>query len=154
MLLQKDNVELEKLLQLEQELQFETFDSEIAFKIAEEIKNSVSAQNLSSVGIQIYFEDKVVLHYLMVGRKESPWLARKTKTVMDSGHSSLYTFYMKAVNPTFVEWEKTDEYAICGGGFPIFQNNQLKGAICVSGLDHLADHELIIAALTKLLQKG
>lgn len=49
------------------------------------------------------------------------------------------------------EWESSEPYAICGGGFPIIEQNEVKGAICVSGLDHLDDHEVIIESLRKVL---
>ena len=95
--------------------------------------------------------DLLILHYLMDGRKESPWLNRKEKTVLDSGHSSLYICLSSDEVPEYKEWESDEAYAICGGGFPIIENGQVTGAICVSGLEHLDDHGLIVESIEEVL---
>lgn len=143
---------LEEVLAEEAALQFEDFDSDIALDIAFKINEKIKQEQLDGVGIQVYFEDKVILHYLTKGRKESPWLERKCRTVLESGHSSLYTFYTVEEEPLFQEWAKSDQYAICGGGFPILIKDEVKGAICVSGLSHLEDHRLIVETLKDMLQ--
>ena len=37
-----------------------------------------------------------------------------------------------------------DDYAVCGGGYPLIVNDELKGCFCVSGLAHDEDHDLIV----------
>ena len=75
------------------------------------------------------------------------WLDRKEKTVLASGHSSLYVFD----HPDDFEYMKeNDDYVICGGGFPLIVNDEIKGAFMVSGLEHTEDHNLIIKALKKM----
>lgn len=139
------------VLEQENELQFETFDNDLALKINEVIVERVKNNFSKPVGVQIVYNNLVVLHYLMQGRKESPWLKRKAKTVLDSSHSSLYTYYMKDKNKQYKDWESNELYAICGGGFPIIELGEVKGAICVSGLDHLDDHEVITKSLREVL---
>lgn len=140
---------VEKVIQQEEQLQFDTFDHEIALEIAKEISDYVKQHYPKPVGIQIYYNEKVILHYLMDGRKESPWLDRKTRTVLDSGHSSLWTFYKSESEDRYKEWQTDERYAVCGGGFPIIEKGIVKGAICVSGLDHQDDHDIIIQVLKK-----
>jgi uncharacterized protein (UPF0303 family) len=43
-----------------------------------------------------------------------------------------------------------DEYAVCGGGYPLIVNDELKGVFIISGLRHDEDHALIIKALKEM----
>ncbi|OTN76406.1 hypothetical protein A5886_001483 [Enterococcus sp. 8G7_MSG3316] len=144
-------MDFDELLEQERRLQFRFFDNQLALRIAEEINDHVTKTYPRPVGIKITHRGLPVLRFLMNGRKESPWLERKETTVLDSGHSSLYTFYQKDQIPLFAQWAQDSRYAICGGGFPIVENGVVTGAICVSGLDHMEDHQIIIHVLTKLL---
>ena len=76
------------------------------------------------------------------------WLKRKERTVLESGHSSYYTFFHQDDYP----WMKdNDLYTLGGGGFPINEKGEIVGAICVSGLKHNEDHQLIVDTLMTLL---
>ncbi|CZQ92741.1 heme-binding protein [Trichococcus ilyis] len=140
-----------KLLEQEQTLQFEAFTHATGLDIALRIIAKVKERAKKTVGIRIVHNDLLILHYLMDGRGESPWLNRKEKTVMDSGHSSLHTFLYAEEVPEFKAWESNPEYAVCGGGFPIIENGEVTGVICVSGLDHLEDHNLIVESIGEVL---
>ncbi|WP_430612614.1 heme-binding protein [Enterococcus sp. DIV0876] len=146
-------MDFDELLDQERRLQFTYFDNDFALQIAAEINDYVTKTYSKPVGIKITHRGLPVLRFLMNGRKESPWLERKETTVLDSGHSSLYTFYQKEQNPLFAQWEHDSRYAICGGGFPIMEKGIVTGAICVSGLDHMEDHQIIVHVLTKKLAK-
>lgn len=142
---------IEQVMQQEEQLQFEVFNHETALDITNEIVEYVKQHYPKPVGIQIFYNEKMVLHYLMDGRKNSPWLERKTRTVMESGHSSLWAFYKNESEERYKHWETDERYAICGGGFPVIEKGVIKGAICVSGLDHMDDHDIIIQVLKKRL---
>jgi uncharacterized protein (UPF0303 family) len=137
----------EEVLAHEKKYRFRKFDNQLALDIALKIIQYVKDHNLKSVRIQITFENEVVCYYLMQGKNKSNWLDRKTKTVLTTSHSSLYTFLMADKNPVYKEMIADEQYCIGGGGFPIFVNDELKGAICVSGLPHEDDHSLIIEVL-------
>jgi uncharacterized protein (UPF0303 family) len=124
-----------EVLEQEQTLQFEAFTHDIGLEIAQRVIKKVKGLAGKPVGIRIVHNDLLILHYLMDGRKESPWLNRKEKTVLDSGHSSLYTYLFIDEVPEYKSGER-EEYAICGGGFD-HREQKVTGAICVSGLDHL-----------------
>lgn len=143
---------IEELVRQEEQLKFDRFDHELALAITLEIIDQVKTNFDKPVGIRVYYEDKTVVHYLMNGRKASPWLDRKVKTVMESGHSSLYPFLLSGSHEGYAKWVDDPTHAICGGGFPIIVQGELKGAICVSGLDHLADHQVIINVLERVLK--
>ena len=45
-------------------------------------------------------------------------------------------------------------YAACGGGFPLrLKNGCVVGAICVSGLPHLQDHQAVTEGIRLFLEK-
>jgi len=140
-----------ELLNQEQTLQFEAFTHATGLAIALRVIAKVKERAVKTVGIRIVHNNLLILHYLMDGRGESPWLNRKEKTVMDSGHSSLHTFLYAEEVPEFKAWESNPEYAVCGGGFPIIENGEVTGVICVSGLDHLEDHNLIVESIGEVL---
>ncbi|MFV0394368.1 MAG: heme-binding protein [Coprobacillaceae bacterium] len=143
----------EIVLKQEKELQFQKFMYVDAWNLTEIIINNVKSNYEKPVGVRIVYNDVVVMHYLMDGKRDSDWLERKVKTVLESNHCSLYTFLTMDENPIFEKWSSDEQYAICGGGFPIIEEGVVKGAICVSGLAHLDDHEVLINALDSYLNK-
>jgi uncharacterized protein (UPF0303 family) len=140
----------EDVLAHEKKYRFRSFDNQLALDIALKIIQNVQDNNLKSVRIQMTFEDEVVFYHLMQGKNKSTWLDRKTNTVLTTSHSSLYTFLMADTNPVYEEMKADEQHCIGGGGFPIFVGDELKGAICVSGLPHEDDHSLIIEVLEEL----
>ena len=95
-----------ELLEQEKTLQFGAFTHDMGLEIAQRIIKKVKGLAGKPVGIRVVHNDLLILHYLMDGRKESPWLNRKEKTVLDSGHSSLYTYLFMDEVPEYKEWEK------------------------------------------------
>ncbi|MGB9343207.1 heme-binding protein, partial [Trichococcus sp.] len=89
-------------------------------------------------------------YYSMDGREENTWLDRKEKTVLDSGHSSLYT-YLFADDVPYKQWASDEAYAIYGGGFPIIEKEEVTGVISVSGLSHREDHRLLAESMEEVL---
>lgn len=140
----------EVVMEQEKTLQFEKFSNELGFQIAQDILQTIQEKGWKNVRIQITYEGEVIFHYLMDGKRGTEWLDRKTKTVLVTGHSSLFT-YLDVENEEFQEMKKDRSYSIGGGGFPIKENGELKGVICVSGLDHMEDHYLIVEAVKKLI---
>jgi len=91
------------------------------------------------VGIKVVHQGLPIIRFLMAGRKESPWLERKERTVQ------------KDRDIQFAKWAQDEHYAICGGGFPIIEDRKVTGAICVSGLAHLEDHKVITEVLKQMI---
>ena len=144
---------LEDLLQLEKKLEFSSFDSEIGLEIALEIIRLIKHYHFDSVGIEVYFDEKVILHYLMKDRKVSPWLARKRKTVLMSQHSSFYVWYNRQEHSAYSNWLDDPTFGIAGGSFPLIVNHELKGAVTVSGLAQEDDHAIVVEALRNVKVK-
>ena len=138
------------ILQQEHELVFESFQHAFGLKFGLELIDYIQSHQLKSVGVRIVYKGLVIFQYLMDGKSEDIWLKRKERTVIESGHSSYYTFLHQDQYST---WIDNDNYTLGGGGFPITENQQVVGAICISGLKHDEDHQLIVEILRELLKE-
>lgn len=144
---------LKKCKEEEQELQFEHFSQNDAEKLGRLIQEA--SQNYSGpVSAEIRLNGLTVYRFFPNGttRNNEVWMNAKAATVEMLGISSLHLYaQMKAENST-LEDLKMDEmiYAKVGGGFPLMVRNcGMVGSICVSGLFHTDDHQVIIDALHK-----
>jgi len=83
------------------------------------------------------------------------WMTRKFNVVRDMEISSLlYTMRLQKKKQT-LESRGLDPryYATSGGGFPIRVTGAgVIGAVVVSGLPHLADHDFIVQSLSRFLK--
>jgi len=140
-----------EIVNQEQKLQFEAFTHEMGLEIALRIIKKVKEQAAKPVGIRIRHNGSLVFYYSMDGREENTWLDRKEKTVLESEHSSLYTYLFADEVPEYRAWESDEAYAIYGGGFPIIENGKVTGVICVSGLSHREDHRLLAESIEEVL---
>lgn len=138
---------MDDLLQLEKRYTFENFKNEQALEFGQNICKLIEERKLKNVRIRVKFNHDLVFQYLMNDKKGEMWLDRKEKTVMESGHSSLYVFYHIE---DYNYMKDNNEYAVCGGGFPLIENGEVRGVFCVSGLKDTEDHQLILDALGRM----
>lgn len=134
----------------EEQFVFASFSHEDAFRFVETVMHIVKEEKKKPVRIRVYLDGDIVAQYLMDGKRGVEWLNRKQNTVMKTGHSGLYVFHHAG---DFTELAGDEQYAICGGGVPIYVNGELRGALCVSGLEHEEDHALIVQALQEMEEK-
>ena len=123
------------------------WNHEFALEFGLRVQQMIKNKKLKAVGIRITYKDLLIFQYLMDGKKEDIWLKRKERTVLESGCSSYEVFLNK---DQYSSWIDNDNYAICGGGYPIIENGNCVGAICVSGLKHDEDHQLIVDILKEM----
>ena len=78
----------------------------------------------------------------------------KVYLCLDNGHFITVERYQHSTYYVFLDQEERHVYdendstiAICGGGFPLFIKDELRGCVIVSGLAHDEDHQLIINTL-------
>lgn len=82
------------------------------------------------------------------------WLTRKYNTVKVKEMSTLRAYtWLQAHGQTLADWYMDPaEYAACGGGFPIrVEEVGVIGVISVSGLEHVANHDLIVKCISRYL---
>lgn len=149
--------EIITMLEMQEEiLQFSHFTNEDAWELGCEIVSEARRRKLSvAVKIRLnngyevfkYAGDGTTLH-------NENWLNRKYNSVKTLEHSSLHTYMLlQKTEEKLADWTLDEkEYAACGGGFPVrVEEVGVIGAILVSGLDHIADHDLIVKCLSRYL---
>ena len=88
------------------------------------------------------------------GKNNENWMRRKANTVLLMDCSSLRaTYNLERYNETLEDHGLSHtDYALCGGGFPArLKDGTLVGAVTVSNLFHIADHEFVTASLREYL---
>ena len=145
---------LRHCMQEENSLTFDYFNREDALRIGLKLNEKARAYP-DAVSIEITLNGLVVFRYFPEGTMPDNglWMQRKRNTVDLMHMSSLRFMAWLEVNG----WDLTDrkldarEYVACGGGFPInIRGTGTVGSICVSGLPHFQDHQLIVDTLTEL----
>lgn len=149
--------ELLAILEMQEEvLQFNHFTNSDAWMVGNSIALEAERRGLP-VAISIRLNNGfTVFQYAANGTNldNERWMQRKFNTVKVKEMSSLRAYTtLKANDQTLEDWAMTSaEFAICGGGFPIrIEEVGVIGAILVSGLEHVADHDLIIKCISKYL---
>lgn len=142
-------------LELEGRLQFEKFSHADAWRAAEKIFEGYERlikdrEVKKAIGVRIVMDGLLVFQYLMDGKKEDQWLKRKENTVREFGHSSMYIREVNDATHKYDGLKDDTNLAICGGGFPIIIQGEIRGTVAVSGLAHEEDHGLIVQALEAL----
>jgi len=126
---------------------FKEFHNTDALAFGLKVLEIVHRKQLKPVRIRVFYDGDVVFQYLMDDKKGEEWLIRKQNTVFKTGHSGMYVYEHAE---EYKELENDDNYVICGGGYPLYIDDTLKGAFIVSGLAHDEDHQLIVDALNEM----
>lgn len=149
--------EVIKVLEMQEEiLQFSSFTNGDAWELGNMIL--MEARRL---GVQVAVSIRLnngctVFQYMMDGTNpyHEKWLERKYQTVRLTEKSSLRLYMTLKMNEETLEdmYLNPAEYAACGGGFPIrIEEVGVIGAVSISGLDHVSDHDLLIKSISKYL---
>ncbi|MCR5604884.1 MAG: heme-binding protein [Lachnospiraceae bacterium] len=145
-----------KCIEDEKKLLFDSFSQTEALKLGSFIYEK--SKNCSgSVAIEIRINRLTVFSFYPDGTNENNmlWLKAKAKTVDMTQKSSLRFWIDVQLSGSSAESKRMpeNEYACCGGGFPLtVKNAGVVGTICVSGLPHLEDHQLIVDSLREYLK--
>ncbi|SCK20104.1 heme-degrading domain-containing protein [Vogesella sp. LIG4] len=151
-----DQPSLQQLLQQEHQLALPQFSHEHAWQLGCLLRDMAQAQ-AAAVAIEIHAYGQVLFSCAMAGTSQDNqhWITRKRNSVLRFGHSSLYLgAYQRSKGREFEQQPHIDASQYCGhgGSFPLrLQGGGLIGAATVSGLPQLEDHQLVTAALARLL---
>lgn len=152
------NYSLNDLLAQESQLQFVFFNNQIAWALGCKLKQ-LAEKREAQVTIEVYAFNQCLFNYAMPGTQpdNQHWIKRKRQTVLRFGHSSYYIGqYNTAKDRVFEQQEHIDPELYCahGGAFPIIiKNSGVVGAVTVSGLPQEQDHQLLVDALTELVDE-
>jgi len=148
---------LVKLLKQEEELQFESFTSEDAWKLGSLFVDKGRAGSLP-ITVDITRHGHQLFHYSFEGTSpdNDQWVIRKRRLVNRFGHSSYYWNQFLNNQGTSIEDRmlvSEQEYAPHGGCFPLIMKNAGPvGTITVSGLAQEEDHNLVVSVLSEFLE--
>lgn len=147
---------LKKLLQQEEDIQFKSFDNNMAFVIGLALLEAARSKG-KGVTIDIARNGQQLFHFAMQGTScdNDAWVQRKNNVVNRFGHSSYYIgISLQSKGQTMEEKYliSSSEFAAHGGAFPlIIRGVGVVGTITVSGLPQEEDHELVVTTLRKFL---
>lgn len=146
---------LERLTQEEAQLQFDRFSRADALKLGMKIYE-LAQEYPNPVAVEITINRLVVFRFFPDGALPDSglWLTRKRNTVDLMQMSSLHFMYWLEAAGETLDDRKLDpaQYAVGGGGFPLsLKGTGVVGSVCVSGLSHEQDHQLIVDAMTAII---
>ena len=151
-------IDVNKIMEQEERLQFEKFDNETAWEIGCMLVE-MARERKHAVAIDITRCRQQLFHAAMPGSAvdNDCWLRRKVNTVYNFGYSSLIVeAQVKESGESLMESRglPNDQYAASGGAFPVkIKGVGMVGSIAVSGLPSECDHGLIVECLEKYLNK-
>ena len=127
------------------------FNAEVARRLGEIVVN-IAARRSLPIAVGVALPDRPLYFCALEGStaENVDWIRRKESTVFRFQRSSLEVGVMlerdgqRITTPGLLE----GHFSTFGGGVPLrVADGGIVGAICVSGLDHVADHELVVEAL-------
>lgn len=150
-----DNL-LERLLQEEQELQFDSFNESTAWQVGCQLVERAQKEGLP-IAIDITRGSHQLFHASLSGTSadNDEWVKRKVRLVYRFEHSSFYVGQLlkskgKSLQEAYLIPES--DYAPHGGCFPVLvKNTGMVGTITVSGLPQEEDHRLVVQAIREYL---
>ncbi|MFB7142594.1 heme-degrading domain-containing protein [Gottfriedia sp. NPDC056225] len=149
---------LEEVRKQEENLIFKSFSNKDALEIGLSIIEAAKGLE-KPIAINIVKNGQTVFHYAMdhTAPDQDIWIKRKSNVVLRHHCSSYYMrLYNEMKNRSYYDFYSASpfEFATHGGAFPIkIEGSGVIGVITVSGLAQEDDHNLIVEALTKFLNR-
>jgi uncharacterized protein (UPF0303 family) len=148
--------DLRRIALQEQQLQFEQFDLDMAWKLGSTLRRMAAERKLGVVIDITLFSMQVFYAALEGATPDNPnWVRRKRNTVFRLFRSSYATGLSLARQQTNLQAKlglPDAEFAAHGGSFPIVvKGTGCIGAVTVSGLPQRDDHNLVVEALAEVL---
>ena len=149
--------DLDILKKQEELLQFDHFNYEDAYALGT-FKVEHARKNNITIAVSIRMNNGcIVFQHCPDGTNllNQKWMDRKFNTVKLMERSSLLSalIWKKDGDTPAVHGLAGEDYALCGGGFPIRikGSDTVIGAVISSNLYHIADHEFVTECLRKFL---
>lgn len=152
------NNQLLKMEKEEQELRFHTFTNETALQVGLTIIEEARSLG-KSITVEIYRDGQRLFAHAMAGTsvENEDWIRRKNNVVQHFGKSSWHVALLARQEGTTLEERDglpLSDYVGAGGAFPLMVEGEGQvGTITVSGLPDQEDHDLLVSALSRFLNK-
>jgi uncharacterized protein (UPF0303 family) len=150
--------DLERIGLQERELKFESMDEQTAWEIGTRLRSMAEERGMSVV-IDVRRFGQLLFYTALKGTTPDnvEWVRRKSNVVARFHRSSYGVgLFLKNKNDSIeARGLPTADYASHGGSFPItVKNAGVVGSVTVSGLPQRADHELVVEALCRMLDRN
>lgn len=145
--------EIAALEALEEELTFEQFDLNDAWRVGSAAAEIILEAGYS-LSVQIVLGGRVVFKAAFngVSQDTEPWLVGKAAAAQLFQSSSMRVRLRKDADPSVIEGLDEDTYRTHGGSVPIrVRGRGIVGTITVSGEPDVVDHAVAIDALSRAL---
>lgn len=144
---------VEILANHEQVLRYSQFTRKMALELALKIIQLVEEKYRESVAVRIVEDQTTIFAYKMPGTslENDWWMDRKLAVTRYTGTSSLRAYVEAEAGLRHAFWqERADNFAACGGCFPILpaDGSMPWAFVLVSGLPHHLDHQVIVDAIS------
>lgn len=145
-------LDLEKIATQERELQFASFDSDVAWKLGVRLRELATSRRAAIV-IDVRRFGQPLFYCALAGTSPDnyAWVRRKIN-VVTRFHRSSYAVGLDLQRQNKTLFDKyglpLTQYAAHGGSFPIMVSGAgIVGCVTVSGIPQRSDHELVVEAL-------
>lgn len=144
------------LREQENELRSEGFTAEDCLKIGTIMHRLAREKYKRACSFRIVTKGQTTFSFLMDGTDMNNewWMDKKLNTCRLTGMSSMRTLVetAEATYPMEPEFEIENNYALCGGCFPVKNaESKITAYVLCSGMPHECDHQLIADALAEFL---
>lgn len=148
---------VETLAEQEQVLRYDAFSRETALELGLKIAELAKEVYHGGAAIRIIEDGMTVFAYKMPGSSPENdwWMGKKLAVTQRCGVSSLRAYVEAEAGLRRPFWrERPDNYAACGGCFPVFmRDGSVWAYVLVSGLEHYEDHQVIADAMARQLDR-
>ena len=140
----------------ESTLLYEEFTRDMALELGMIIRELAQEKYKGGAAIRIIEDGMVIFAFKMPGSCEENdwWMNKKLAVSRMTETSSLRAYVESRAGLREAEWEaREDNFAACGGCFPVFRKDGKKPIhhVMVSGLHHHEDHQIIADAMSRQL---
>ncbi|CAM4099544.1 Gfo/Idh/MocA family oxidoreductase [Saccharibacillus endophyticus] len=148
---------LEVLAEQEELLQYEAFGSKEALELGNTIVELAKEYD-REIAVSIFRESDglVIFQYVMDSKaaRNIGYMEGKRRAALSTGHSSVWMHVDHELNGKWSEeMANMPHFVPSGGAFPIRANGEWAATLSLSGLREGRDHELVIRALSKVLNR-
>lgn len=142
----------------ERELRFSSFTNETALRLGLTVVEEAKRLG-KNMTVEIYHGKQRLFAHAMEGTSadNEDWIRRKNNVVRHFGQSSWHVALRVRQEGKTLDGDyglPLNDYVGAGGGFPLWLEEEgLIGTITVSGLPDQEDHDLLVSALRRFLEK-
>lgn len=140
-----------RIAEQERILTYAAFTRDMALELGLKIRELAAEKYHGAAAIRILEDETEIFAFKMAGTSSENdwWMGRKLAVARQAGVSSLRAYVEAEAGLRDAFWQaRPDNYAACGGCFPVrMADGSVWAHVLVSGLHHHEDHQVIADAM-------